>query len=195
MTQYPVVVLLGNSGVGKTSIYTVFQKHEFRPELIQTIGMDRSLITRSLGGSLLTFMLKDTAGQEAFRSLTPLYLRDASAAILTFSLADNGSFKDVRIWNDILKETNDKSSVALVYLVGNKADCPRVIASEEGEELAKNLSDHGVTVRYFETSAKTGEGIEELVMAIMKDVSMAKPSGPALPLAPAGAATEPKACC
>ena len=108
----------------------------------------------------------DTSGQDRFRAMTSLYYRDAQAAILVYDVGNNGSFENIKFWLNELTDKVDKDTMK-IYLAGNKCDLPqekRVIS----EEKAKNFANEN-NLKFFETSAKTGEGVSALFNEIAKD--------------------------
>ncbi|CAD6580287.1 MAG: hypothetical protein CYPHOPRED_001182 [Cyphobasidiales sp. Tagirdzhanova-0007] len=100
----------------------------------------------------------DTAGQESFRAVTRSYYRGAEGCLLVFDVTNRRSFVDLHIWLSDLQEWAEEKVV--IILVGNKVDAStddsREVSSEEGQEWA---AEHGM--EYIETSAKTGQGVEE----------------------------------
>jgi len=150
------VVLLGESGVGKTAIAIRYVKNEFDQKMKPTIGA--SFLPKSTKVENVQFELSiwDTAGQEVYRTLTPLYYRDANMAIIVFDLTVKSSFDAVQSWINQVKEHNPD---ALLILAGNKCDleAERVITMNEalGFAQSKNIS-------YQECSAFTGYGVDIL---------------------------------
>ena len=110
----------------------------------------------------------DTAGQEKFRGMTPMYYRGSDVAILVFSIDDLTSFKGIDVWYKSLQEnvTNEQEETHIdIYLVGNKKDLEgmRTVSRESAEQKAKEMS-----AKYYEVSAKTGESIEDLFRTIAR---------------------------
>ena len=154
------VVLLGESGVGKSSIALRFNKGEFSSSHDVTIGGSylQHLLTLD-DGSKIRMHIWDTAGSEKFRAMAQMYYRDTDAAIITYDLSDEKSFKEVQYWIDELKSKSDQENLTIA-LVGNKCDlepAKRRVTFQQSKELAQahDMLQH-------ETSAKTGEGIQEL---------------------------------
>ncbi|XP_053296332.1 ras-related protein Rab-17 isoform X2 [Pleuronectes platessa] len=156
------MVLLGSSGVGKSCLALRFGKDEFR-STSPTVGC--AYLTRMvhLSDVNLRFEIWDTAGQEKYHSVTPLYYRGAHAAILVYDISKRETFLRAQVWlRELEKQVVPGSSV--LWLVGNKGDLAeeRQVSVQEGQELAR---DRGL---YFsETSAMSGFQVSELLAAIV----------------------------
>jgi Ras-related protein Rab-8A len=131
-----------------------------------TIGLDYRLKTLILEEQkIVKVQLWDTAGQDKFRAITRNYYKGASGIILIFDVTNVKSYENIKKWiNEIKEEISEK--VAIV-LIGNKIDNvqERKISKEQGEKLASEIG-----VKFFETSAKTGEGINECVFYLVKKI-------------------------
>ncbi|XP_070580102.1 ras-related protein Rab-37-like isoform X3 [Ptychodera flava] len=158
------VMLIGDSGVGKTCLLVRFKDGAFLSgSFISTVGIDFRNKVVNVDGSKVKLQIWDTAGQERFRSVTHAYYRDAHALLLLYDVTNRQSFDNIRAW---LSEINEYANQdVVIMLLGNKADMSsdRVVRREEGEKLAK---DHGVA--FMETSAKTGMNVELAFMAVAK---------------------------
>ena len=158
------IIIIGNSGVGKTSITNNATKNVFIENYRSTIGMEIFSLYFKINHKLLKLQIWDTCGQEIYRSLITNFYRNSSLALIVYSIDKRESFKDIDLW---IKELKSKSSPDIkIILVGNKTDLidVRQVSYEEG---AKYLEQPGIT-RFFETSAKTGENIQN----IFKDVAI-----------------------
>lgn len=157
------LVFLGDIYVGKTSIINQFMYETFDNNYQATIGIDFLSKTIHIGDQPMRLQLWDTAGQERFRSLIPNYIRDSSAAIIVFDIANSASFESTDKWIEDVR--NERGNDAVIALVGNKADKAdeRTVSKEDAEGKAKKVS--GI---YVETSAKTGANIKELFSSIAK---------------------------
>ena len=131
-----------------------------------TIGLDYRLKTMILEDQkIVKVQLWDTAGQDKFRAITRNYYKGASGIILLFDVTNIKSFENIKKWiNEIKEEISEKVSI---ILIGNKIDNAneRKISKEQGEKLASEIG-----VKFFETSAKTGEGINECVFYLVKKI-------------------------
>ncbi|XP_038646454.1 ras-related protein Rab-27B [Scyliorhinus canicula] len=165
------LLALGDSGVGKTTFLYRYTENKFNPKFVTTVGIDfREKRLEHHGGGAngknpLTIHLQlwDTAGQERFRSLTTAFFRDAMGFLLIFDLTSQQSFLNVRNWISQL-QANAYCENPDVVLIGNKADL--FDQREVQENQAKELADkYGIP--YFETSAATGDGIDEAIIALL----------------------------
>jgi small GTP-binding protein len=154
-------VLIGNGAVGKTSLYGRFQDLPFA-QTIPTLGAAHTNITLTGDdGTKVTILLFDTAGQDAYRSIIPLYFRNASFVILVYDITDPDSFNEIEEWISLARSKAPEE--ALFLLIGNKCDLEesRAISVFQGDERAKAI---GAT--FFETSAATGSGIAAVLHTI-----------------------------
>ena len=154
------VVLLGESGVGKTSIISQFLDQEFAEDQQATTGAtfsNKSIIYDQYNKEL-SFEIWDTAGQEKYRALTKMFYKDASIAILVYDITREESFEQIRdFWVDQLKENAPKNMI--MAIAANKSD---LIAEEKVDETeARNLAE-SIGAMFRLTSAKQQTGIEEL---------------------------------
>jgi small GTP-binding protein len=160
MTRPAKVVILGSSGVGKTSILNRFLWSSFNPHGIATIGGTSQQKIIEVRGQSVTLNLWDTAGQERFRSLAPMYYQDSQAALLVFSVVAPDTLEATASWADEIKSM--LQFVPILVLVGNKTDMEsRMVSFEQGQAKATELQ-----ALYFETSAKTGQGINDIFYGI-----------------------------
>lgn len=150
------VVMVGDTGVGKTAISNRFIRGEFDPGVMSSVGVDFTRKKVTIDGETVSLVLYDTAGQEVFRSLAPQYYRDAQIAIVVFSLIDEDSFKGAERWIEDIEKTNPSVEI---LLVGNKADMEdtRLISFEDAQTFADKHD-----FLYVETSAATGQNINDL---------------------------------
>lgn len=171
------VMLIGDSGVGKTCLLVRFKDGAFLSgNFISTVGIDFRNKVVDVDGTKVKLQIWDTAGQERFRSVTHAYYRDANALLLLYDVTNKSSFDNIRAW---LSEINEYAQEdVVIMLLGNKADMAgeRLIKTEDGEKLAK---DHNVA--FMETSAKTGLNVDLAFMAVAKDLKMKKTRQPSDP--------------
>ena len=158
------VVLIGKSGVGKTSIILRYNTNKFRDELTSTLGAN--LITKTVYfpeyKKNIKFEIWDTAGQERFRALAKLFYNNAAACILVYDITFRESFEDLKnIWIPEIKE-NSQDDLILV-IAGNKSDKydEEKVKDEEGKALAKEIN-----AMYMRTSAKLNSSIDEMFNSI-----------------------------
>jgi small GTP-binding protein len=146
-------VLLGEGGVGKTSIAHRLIDDDFKSDLPSTVGADLGQKILTVNGTCAQLAIWDTAGQEVFRSLTPQYYRDAQMALVVFSVTDKRSFDEAAFW---IRSVRAETPSAVITLVANKIDLDdtRVVSFDLGETLADEFN-----IAYVETSAQTGQGV------------------------------------
>ncbi|KAK3793814.1 hypothetical protein RRG08_011785 [Elysia crispata] len=161
------VMLIGDSGVGKTCLLVRFKDGTFLSgSFISTVGIDFRNKVVDLEGTKIKLQIWDTAGQERFRSITRAYYRDANALLLLYDVTNKNSFDNIRAWLGEIQEYAQDDVV--IMLLGNKCDChERVIRKEDGDRLSK---EYGVA--FMETSAKTGMNVDLAFMAVARDLKM-----------------------
>ena len=147
------VILIGDSGVGKTSILTKFIEGNFENNKKCTINVEFKTKNLKIDKDLYAKLtIYDTAGQERYRSLTRQYYHLANGIVLVFDLTDENSFNSLNKW---VKEIDDNTKNVEVILVGNKSDLKnRVINNSKAEQFA-----HEKNFKYTETSAKEGTNV------------------------------------
>lgn len=155
------VVLLGSSGVGKSSIIFRYVSNEWDEHQQTTLGaafMDKQLDYR---GVRFKFQIWDTAGQEKYAPLAQMYYRDANVAILVYDITNKDSFMGLKTWNNELAEKGPKNIVLAV--VGNKCDLKDKgqVTASEGQKYAKSCK-----AIFMETSAKENIGVTSLFESI-----------------------------
>ncbi|KAF4667167.1 hypothetical protein FOL47_003701 [Perkinsus chesapeaki] len=162
------LVLLGDASVGKTSLVQRFVHNSFAETVQTTIGAAFSTQDLLVPGSnrLIKFEIWDTAGQERFRSLAPMYYRNASCAIVVYDQTSMASFERAKDWIKQLSMVNNPNIV--VALAGNKMD---VADQEVPVALAREYAiTHGLV--FCQTSAKTGQNVVALFEAIAQKLPL-----------------------
>ena len=178
------VILLGDSGVGKTSIISRYFQNNFNETHIATIGVDFRYKSINIDGTVVRLQVWDTAGQERFRAISRNYYRDVDAIIVVYSVTDINTFQGVRTWlseidSNSAKDSRTNGEPQLVkYLVGNKADMTDKKCVEEARGL-NEANTYGT--KFMETSAKNGYNIEELFVNVARDLKESIPRTPAGP--------------
>jgi small GTP-binding protein len=162
------VVLLGDSGVGKTSIVQFLQRQVCDPAVDATIGASFVSRDMSVEGGTITLHIWDTAGQERYRSLVPTYSRGACAGLIVFDLASVATFDHLDFWIKVFRDAN--ANAGFVYIIGNKSDLPPGLPNQKAENWAAALS-----LRFFSVSAKLGLGVHEMFQAIAEEIAVKKP--------------------
>ncbi|KAF9972465.1 Ras- protein Rab-18 [Actinomortierella ambigua] len=175
------LLLIGNSGVGKSSLLLQFTEGTFLPqdEVSATIGVDFKVKVIDVEGKKYKLTIWDTAGQERFRTLTSSYYRGAQGVILVYDVSNRDSFDQLQTWfNELNTYCSSKEVVKMI--VGNKVDreTARQVTKQEGLEMARKLQ-----TLFIECSAKTKVGVqqafEELVQQIIDTPSLWKKQAPA----------------
>ena len=147
------ILLLGDSGVGKTCLMIKFTDKKFNENNCSTIGLEIKNKIIQIDNKQIKLHILDTAGQEKYRSIAKNVIRNADGIIFVFDLSDKDSFKHIKDWLITADEVNNNFQK---ILVGNKLDLPnREIEKEIAEKYSKN---HGMN--YFETSAKDSINVE-----------------------------------
>ncbi|EGW04451.1 Ras-related protein Rab-26 [Cricetulus griseus] len=204
------VMLVGDSGVGKTCLLVRFKDGAFLAgTFISTVGIDFRNKVLDVDGMKVKLQIWDTAGQERFRSVTHAYYRDAHALLLLYDITNKDSFDNIQAWLTEIQEYAQQDVVLM--LLGNKVDSTqeRVVKREDGEKLAKvsqnRVDDEGglkaVTLGlppfgqhptgssclqeyglpFMETSAKTGLNVDLAFTAIAKELKHRSIKAPSQP--------------
>jgi small GTP-binding protein len=152
------VVLIGNSGVGKTSIVSRFTQNSFDDCQEPTIGATYQTVIRQVAGGTLQLQIWDTAGQEKYKALGTFYYQNAVAAIVVFDVTDPASFDALPEWIEAFHQV--VGTEGLVYVVANKIDLVEdtVVLTDDAADWAEKK---GYT--FYSVSAKTGESVQPLV--------------------------------
>mmetsp|Transcript_674 Transcript_674/g.1222 ORF Transcript_674/g.1222 Transcript_674/m.1222 type:complete len:204 (-) Transcript_674:62-673(-) len=170
------ICIIGQSGVGKTSILRRFIDDEFEEKQMSTIGVDFKVKYVDIGGKKVKLAFWDTAGQERFKTLTSSYYRGAHAIILVYDQSSEDSFNHLEFW---LEEVSKHATVtdAVKMLIANKVDAPCSVERARGEDFAMSRA-----MLFIETSAKTKVGIQqaftEVVQKIMDQPSLRENTRP-----------------
>ncbi|XP_008787455.1 ras-related protein RABE1c-like [Phoenix dactylifera] len=160
------LLLIGDSGVGKSCLLLRFTDDSFTTSFITTIGIDFKIRTVELDGKRIKLQIWDTAGQERFRTITTAYYRGAMGILLVYDVTDESSFNNIRNWiRQIEQHASDNVNK---ILVGNKADMDeskRAVSTSQGQMLA---DEYGI--KFFETSAKTNFNVEQVFFSIAREI-------------------------
>lgn len=159
------ILLIGNSGVGKSSLLLRFADDTFTDNFMPTIGVDFKIRTLEVDGKTIKLQIWDTAGQERFKTITSSYYKGAHGIIVVYDITDKESFKNIDTWmNEVEKHASDNVSR---IMWGNKCDLDdsRQVSTDEGKELA----DH-YNIRFMETSAKESANVEEAFTLMTREI-------------------------
>ena len=162
------ILLLGDSSVGKTSLITRYTNGTFGGQYIATVGIEHYTKQETINNLKICVKVWDTAGQERFRAITPNILRNAEGIVLVYDVTNTESFENLKFWiNSIKTNFGENIGVLPIITIGNKIDMEdmREINKDEAKKFAKENN-----YKYFETSAKTGEGVDEAFIEIVNQV-------------------------
>ncbi|PRD23088.1 UNVERIFIED_CONTAM: Rab8a [Trichonephila clavipes] len=159
------LLLIGDSGVGKTCILFRFSEDTFNSTFISTIGIDFKIKTIELDGKKIKLQIWDTAGQERFRTITTAYYRGAMGIMLVYDVTNERSFENIKNWIRNIEE--HASTDVEKMILGNKCDVNdrRQVSKERGEQLA---IEYGI--RFMETSAKNSINVQEAFLSLARDI-------------------------
>ena len=155
------VLLIGESGVGKTCLLQRFNKGDFLANHLTTIAIDFKMKIYEVNGVKLKMQIWDTAGQERFNTLTSNFFKTAQGIVVVYSVTDEHSFQSINKWIAQIQNLAPKN--VKVLLVGNKTDLEndRVISQETGIECAKKFG-----LPLMEASAFSGENVNEIFVIL-----------------------------
>ena len=162
------ILLIGDSSVGKTSLIQRYANGIFKEEYLATVGLDYYTKQEMINNLNVLVKLQDTAGQERFKALTPNYFRNAEGVVLAYDVTNSESFENLKFWiNSIKSNLGEKNIFIPIIIIGNKIDMEdmRDITKEDASKFAKENN-----YKYFETSAKTGEGVDEAIRDLVNQV-------------------------
>ncbi|XP_048476879.1 ras-related protein Rab-35-like [Rhincodon typus] len=154
------LLIIGDSGVGKSSLLLRFADNTFSGSYITTIGVDFKIRTVDVNGEKVKLQIWDTAGQERFRTITSTYYRNTHGVIIVYDVTNPESFINVKRW---LFEISQNCDTVTKVLVGNKSEDPSRREVEFAD--AKRFSEQ-MGICLFETSAKENTNVEEMFNAV-----------------------------
>ena len=162
------VLLLGNSNVGKSSLFLRFVDDIWNDTFVPTIGVDFKIKTFNIDEKKIKMQIWDTAGQERFKNIIASYYRGAHGILLIFDVTDKESFKNLSNW--IIEIEKNASKNVLKVLIGNKTDLEdkRVITYSQGKEFADSYG-----LKYIETSAKKNMNVNEAFETLGRELMQA----------------------
>jgi len=190
------LLLIGDSGVGKSCLLLRFADDTYTESYISTIGVDFKIRTVDLDSKTIKLQIWDTAGQERFRTITSSYYRGAHGIIVVYDVTDMDSFNNVKQWlNEIDRYANENVNK---LLVGNKSDLTSKKVVEYS--VAKAFADE-IGIPFLETSAKNATNVEQAFMTMAGEIknrmasqpTVAKPQGVAL--TQGKSVTQKSSCC
>ena len=162
------VLLLGNSNVGKSSLFLRFVDDIWNDTFVPTIGVDFKIKTLEIDGKKIKMQIWDTAGQERFKNIIASYYRGAHGILLLYDVTDRESFKNLSNWLIEIEKNANKN--ILKVLIGNKTDLEekRIISYNQGKEFADTYG-----LKYVETSAKKNLNVTEAFETLGREIMAA----------------------
>jgi Ras-related protein Rab-1A len=162
------VLLLGNSNVGKSSLFLRFVDDIWNDTFVPTIGVDFKIKTFNIDEKKIKMQIWDTAGQERFKNIIASYYRGAHGILLIYDVTDKESFKNLSNW--LIEIEKNASKNVLKVLIGNKTDLEekRVITYNQGKEFADSYG-----LKYIETSAKKNLNVNEAFETLGRELMQA----------------------
>ncbi|KAL4368694.1 hypothetical protein GQ457_05G032160 [Hibiscus cannabinus] len=160
------IVLIGDSGVGKSNILSRFTRNEFCLDSKSTIGVEFATRTLEVEGKTVKAQIWDTAGQERYRAITSAYYRGAVGALLVYDITKRQTFDNTVRWLKELRE-HAGSNIAVIMMVGNKSDLShlRAVSKEDADTFADKEG-----LLFFETSALGALNIDKAFQKILMDI-------------------------
>jgi Ras-related protein Rab-11A len=159
------LVVVGDSGVGKSNILSRFVQNEFNQDSKATVGVELSTKTFKVNDKVVKVHLWDTAGQERYKSITSAYYRGAKGAMIVYDITRPESFNNVDKWFNEIREYGDKNVV--IMMAGNKSDLSnlRSVDIKKAEDKSKTL---GIPV--METSAFSSQNIQNAFKLLINGI-------------------------
>ena len=156
------IIFVGDAGVGKTTLISRIMDNPFSDVYEPSIGVDFMSKSMKYRGQNVKLQMWDTAGQEKYKGLIPSYVRNSSIVFVVYDVSTKSSFDNVPKWISFIRSIENTTLV----LCGNKIDIEnREVTKEEGEAFAQKES-----LAFFETSAKTGDGIKQMFYSAVSDL-------------------------
>ena len=165
------LIIIGDSGIGKSCLLNRFSDDVYSEAYISTIGVDFKIRTIEVDGRVCKLQIWDTAGQERFRTITSSYYRGAHGIVLVFDITNPESFANCEMW--LVEVQRYASEQVKIILVGTKSDLTekRKVAFADAQEFAIK---HGM--EYIETSAKTATNVESAFLNLAKELCVSNHS-------------------
>ena len=159
------LLIIGDSSVGKTSILTRFTEDKFTTNYINTIGIDFFSKDEIFNNKKIRIKIWDTAGEERYRALTQGFFKSANGIIITYSVNDVDTFENLKYWIQSIHTNLGENDLVKIIIIGNKIDLDREVNFDDAKKYAE---DNGY--KYFETSAKSGKGINESIKFLVQEI-------------------------
>ena len=159
------IIIIGDSGVGKSNILGRYLHNEFHEDTKSTVGVEFGSKKMVIENTSIKLQIWDTAGEERYRSITSAYYKGSKGCFIVYDITNPQSFEDIQKWYEEIKRSGDKG--VSIILVGNKCDLEhqRAVTKNEGNEMALKYG-----IKYLETSAKDTINIENLFFDTAKNL-------------------------
>ena len=159
------VILIGDSGVGKTNIMSKYLKNQFMENSKATVGVEFGSKLFNHQGHKIKAQIWDTAGQEKYKAITGAYYKGSKGAFIVYDITRKDTFASIERWVNDLKATSDPKLT--IILIGNKNDLDdkREVSKDQGEEKAKSFG-----CAFLETSAFSGDNLDKAFELMVKEI-------------------------
>ena len=161
------IILVGESGVGKTSLIRRYTNNIFNSNHLETIGIEFYNKEEKINNKIIQIKFWDTAGQEIFHSLTKNFYRKADGIIIVYDITNKESFERIQDWIKSIYDNTDTYKEIQMIIVGNKIDLEemREVTKEDGLKIGKYYE-----IDFYEASAKNDEGVNNFMIKIIRDI-------------------------
>ena len=161
------IKLIGDSGVGKSSIVTRLCGESFKEDIGPTIGVDYKNKLTEINNQPIKLVIWDTAGQERFRTVTTTYYKNSHGFCFVYDITHRESFENIKKWLNEANENSSGDNKVVMMLIANKVDLSysRAVSKEESEAFAREYN-----MIHYQTSAKTNEGIDKAFESIATNI-------------------------
>ena len=161
------IILVGESGVGKTSLIRRYTNNIFNSNHLETIGIEFYNKEEKINNKIIQIKFWDTAGQEIFHSLTKNFYRKADGIIIVYDITNKESFERIQDWIKSIYDNTDTYKEIQMIIVGNKIDLEemREVTKEDGIKIGKYYE-----IDFYEASAKNAEGVNNFMIKIIRDI-------------------------
>ena len=161
------IIMIGESGVGKTSLIRRYTNNIFNSNHLETIGIEFYNKEEKINNKIIQIKFWDTAGQEIFHSLTKNFYRKADGIIIVYDITNKESFERVQDWIKSIYDNTDTYKEIQMIIVGNKIDLEemREVTKEDGLKIGKYYE-----IDFYEASAKNAEGVNNFMIKLIRDI-------------------------
>jgi Ras-related protein Rab-1A len=160
------ILIIGDSGTGKSAILCRYVDSYFPADYVSTIGVDFKVHTMRLStGKIAKLQMWDTAGQERFRTITSSYYRGAHGIVITYDTTNRESFNHIRNWLGEIERYSNTDTIKVIVATKSDLITRRTVSTEEGQELATQLG-----YKFLETSAKNGINVTDIFRTMTEEI-------------------------